>query len=651
MRSTSKRRADVKTKTKLRHKLTKRQALWWVGCVTILLLVLTFVGYCFSYQGQFIPRLYVGNVSVGGLTPMQAQAKLTESLASLEKWPVTVDGSAPTEIDVTSLADFDIEAMVIAAQRYSAGDTIWQWFVRRVKGLVVRQQSPVVVSVDNDRLQTGLKSALYEKHDNEAQEVTLNIRKGVVTIKEGKSGMIVDRDAVERALITTIFSLQAEPLTVNKIVFEPEFTAADAALAKQQAERVIASPLILKWDGGEFGADQATLSGWVKATGASPEEERYELAAQAGAAEKARLLLLDIDRDRVSTWLAQISDKIERLPENATVSFSDGSVRLTADGKNGLKLRAPETAAAIATALIRKSNGEAIKDVSAVVESTPPSVTASNIANLGIKELIGRAASDYTGSAENRRFNIALGVRNMNGFILMPGEEWSSLQAIGPVDGEHGFLPEKVILGNKLELQYGGGLCQPVSTLFRAVLDAGLPVTERQNHSRRVSYYEKPSSLKGVRINWDNAYANIGGSLVGYDATVYEPRPDFKFKNDTPGAVLVQASVTNDRVVTFELYGTNDGRQVTINKAQVLYTKAPAESVYEDDPTLPTGTEKQVEKPVPGAKTSFDYTVRYSDGRVETKTYISIYKPVSASYLRGTGPVPAAPAAEATPTQ
>lgn len=620
-----------------------RRRVRWVAFLTVVLLALTFAGYCFGNQGKLLPRLYVGDALVGGLTPTEAQTKLTNSVASLQAWAVSVEGAAPTKVDLTTLADFDIEGMVIAAERYSAGDTTWQWFVRRAKSLLVKQTSPVTVTVETNQLRDGLQAALYDQYDDQAKGVTFLIRGGKIAVRGGEAGRVVDRDAVERSALDAIYHLRASRLDVKRVDFQPEFTVADATLAQQQAQRIIASPLILTWDGGEFEADQATISGWVTAEGAGLKDDRYASARQIGAPDKLRLLLADVNTTPVTAWLTQIADQIERSPDNATVSFTEGSLKLTSAGRDGLRLKTPETVAAIRQALLARGNAQPTANVAAAVEMTPPLISQSNIQNLGIKELIGRASTDYTGSPENRRKNIALGVQKMSGFILMPNEEWSSIKAIGPVDEAHGFLPEKVILSNKLELQYGGGLCQPITTLFRAILDAGLPVTERQNHSRRVSYYEKPSPIKGVRINWDAAYANIGSGLVGYDATMYDPKPDLKFKNDTGAAVLVQAFVTNDKVVTFEMYGTNDGRQVTVSKAQVLYTKAPDQPIYEDDATLPTGTEKQVDKPVPGAKTSFTYAVTYADGHVASRDFISIYKPVSPRFLRGTGPLPPPP--------
>jgi vancomycin resistance protein YoaR len=71
------------------------------------------------------------------------------------------------------------------------------------------------------------------------------------------------------------------------------------------------------------------------------------------------------------------------------------------------------------------------------------------------------------------------------------------------------------------------------STLFRAVLNTSLPITERQAHSYIVSYYGTP----------------------GLDATVYTPRPDFRFKNTTDHHILLQHRIEGTQL-TYELYGT-----------------------------------------------------------------------------------------------
>ena len=107
---------------------------------------------------------------------------------------------------------------------------------------------------------------------------------------------------------------------------------------------------------------------------------------------------------------------------------------------------------------------------------------------------------------------------------------------------------------------------------------------------------------------------------------------------------MVQGYVSADNSnVTFELYGTNDNRQVDISKAIILYTKAPPDPQFSPDPTKPSNTMELVEKSVPGAKTSFTYTVTKADGSKNTETFESYYRPIPERYLVGTAepqPVP-----------
>jgi vancomycin resistance protein YoaR len=118
------------------------------------------------------------------------------------------------------------------------------------------------------------------------------------------------------------------------------------------------------------------------------------------------------------------------------------------------------------------------------------------------------------------------------------------LDGSGPEDG---FLPELVIKKGKTVPEYGGGLCQVSTTMFRAAVNAGLKITERQPHSFPVQYYNPQ----------------------GFDATVYDPRPDLRFINNTPNHLLIEAIVDGNWLI-FNFYGTDDGRKVEIKGPYIL---------------------------------------------------------------------------------
>jgi vancomycin resistance protein YoaR len=100
-----------------------------------------------------------------------------------------------------------------------------------------------------------------------------------------------------------------------------------------------------------------------------------------------------------------------------------------------------------------------------------------------------------------------------------------------------------MIFGGVLIPSIGGGVCQTATTIFNAAFEAGLPVSERHNHSWYITHYP-----------------------MGRDATVSWGGPDLVFKNDLKHAILIDVSYT-DTTFTISFYGTKQGRKVTSTTA------------------------------------------------------------------------------------
>jgi vancomycin resistance protein YoaR len=85
-----------------------------------------------------------------------------------------------------------------------------------------------------------------------------------------------------------------------------------------------------------------------------------------------------------------------------------------------------------------------------------------------------------------------------------------------------------------------------------------------------------------------------------------------------------------------EIYGTDDGRTTEIKDHEVWGYTPPLPTEYYPDPTLPTGTRKQIDWAVGGAKAKFTHIIRDAAGNVtQEHTYHSNYQPWSAKYLVG----------------
>ncbi len=256
--------------------------------------------------------------------------------------------------------------------------------------------------------------------------------------------------------------------------------------------------------------------------------------------------------------------------------------------------------------------------ISLPIKIVKPKITTDNVNDLGIKELIGTGTSLFQGSIQNRVHNVTLAATRMNGILIVPNEIFSFNNALGDISAFTGYKQAYVIQNGKTVLGDGGGVCQVSTTLFRAVLNAGLPIVERNAHAYRVHYYEEDSP-------------------PGIDATVYGPTVDFRFKNDTENYILIQTTIDPSyERLTFYLYGTKDGREVTLVKP-IITSQTPApEPLYQDGPTLPKGVVKQIDFKASGANIYFTREVRKDGKVILSDKFTSNYRPWQAVFLRGT---------------
>lgn len=221
---------------------------------------------------------------------------------------------------------------------------------------------------------------------------------------------------------------------------------------------------------------------------------------------------------------------VDQASESADLEITDGWAVNFVPGQNGQTLDLYQLGRLMA-------DPSASRDLPVHVAAPKTSLASTN--SLGITELLATGESDFTGSSKSRITNIKVGASKFNGLILKPGEEFSFNRYLGEIDAAHGFLPEMVIKREGVVPEFGGGLCQVSSTAFRAAMNAGLPITERRNHSFAVAYY----------------------APQGTDATIYPGAADFRFINDLSSSLLIRTRVEGKKLY-FDFYGTRDGRTV-----------------------------------------------------------------------------------------
>ena len=129
-----------------------------------------------------------------------------------------------------------------------------------------------------------------------------------------------------------------------------------------------------------------------------------------------------------------------------------------------------------------------------------------------------------------RAVNVALAASRINGVVVAPGESFSYTRTILPRTTANGYVEAPVIVNKKYVPGIGGGICQVSSTLYAAMLAAGLPATERHPHSLKVGYIPE-----------------------GMDATVSGTTIDLRFTNIFEEPIQIQA-VADQGTLTVSIY-------------------------------------------------------------------------------------------------
>ncbi len=406
-----------------------------------------------------------------------------------------------------------------------------------------------------------------------------------------------------------------------------------ADLKKKQA-RLATVKLFVQYDGKEATFSAKTLSLQYETT--STLDNAYAIGRNSDQAKEAyeqiRSVLnigrfefaseLHFDQSNIKEFMQTLSDSYNREPENALFTMENGRVTAFRIEKNGVRVNTKEAIVQIDKKIrmvaydSRTPTEIRIKVADSI---SKPTITLASSNEFGIVEKIGEATSNYAGSIPGRIHNVILGTSKFNGIIIPKGAVFSFNNAVGDISAATGYAPAYIIKDGKTILGDGGGICQVSTTLFRATMNTGLPIIERHAHAYRVHYYENDKK-------------------PGFDATVFSPSVDFRFKNDTNAAILIQTAIDKvSQTVYFTFYGKKDNRKVSLTDATIWDVVPAPEPKFQDDPTLKRGTQKQVDWAAPGTKSRFHYRVTKGEELIQDTDFYSNYRPWQAIFLVGTG--------------
>lgn len=599
-----------------------------IGSFLVLFLISLLI-YSVSYGKTTYRNIYVGDTDLSGKNKDEIttvlKPKSEEFLALEYVLKYLPENGDPKEYKIKSAdigLSYDLEETAKDVYAVGRSGNVFVSFYQQLKTLFFKYRVDAAYAINQDALNKKIADIATEVDVPEKDFGLKYSGDGVFELTtEKQEGKRIDQQEINDSFISQVVNIKIKEIAFKSDVFKPQITEENAKTGLEKANKILgAKDLDLKYSSANYTFDVDTIAGLVSSR---PKKKQMEIF---------------IDLDKNIKQVVALASQIDKPAGNAILAVKDGKVIVSAESQYGQTLDQGQTKIAIENALLARIAEDSKVDPKVVnlkVAEVAPEIDSAKLSTYGLTELVSTGTTNFVKSPSNRVHNINIGASAISGTLIKPGEEFSTLKKLGKIDASTGYLPELVIKNNKTVPDYGGGLCQVSTTLFRAALNAGMQITERRNHSYRVSYYEPP---------------------IGMDATIFDPAPDFKFRNNYASYIFVQSKIVGTKI-TFEFYGTKDTRVVEVGQAvgfDYVEPPAPVETV---DPALPVGTRNLISHSHQGASAKFHYKVARDGQIMQEIDFLSKYvalpevwqvgPPASAPVPAPVPEVPAQPAASA----
>jgi vancomycin resistance protein YoaR len=544
-------------------------------------------------RNAVLPGTQVAGVDVGGLSPVQAEARIATELGARLARPVEVSLDRRT---VTAHPDelFVLDSSATAAAAFdSARESLPAGLAALAVPFIVKRDVAPVIEVRptaRNALLAELRTVLAQP-----RSARLELRGSTPVVTPGREGEGVDEAAFLEALEAAAFG-GLGVLDVQVVAVEPAITTTEAEAVAAQARTALSEPVELearRKSVGKLGPGRMAALLRVERTAGS-----YRLA---------------VDPRTLRRQVGPLVDGYTREARDASFRVKGKRVRVVPD-KPGKGLAVEQTGASVLAAALAPSD----RTAAVSFERVQARFTTREAKALGIRHRVSTYTTLMGESSANRIWNVQLLGRYLDGTILKPGEVFSYNKVMGPRTEERGFREGQMIFGGVLIPSIGGGVCQTATTIFNAAFEAGMPILKRTNHSFYISHYP-----------------------TGRDATVSWGGSDFVFKNDLDHAILIKAHGDAD-TFTVTFYGTKQGRRVVSSTSTPTnYTQPRLQ--YAVDPSAPPGSVRTAEGGGPGFHVNVHRKV-YERGRlIREDDFPTTYTPQNPTRIYGPGTTPPGP--------
>lgn len=261
------------------------------------------------------------------------------------------------------------------------------------------------------------------------------------------------------------------------------------------------------------------------------------------------------DEELLNRFIASIQAVTDKEPQDAVVVLGETAPVIYSESESGSRLDVDKLMETLNSLML---TGEGSTELS--VDILEPAIDSSE-ASSSLK-IIATCQTDTSSSRTNRVINIAVALGRFNAVTVEPGVEISFNEVVGERTTARGFKEAPEFSEGEVKNGIGGGTCQASTTLYGALLEAGMTIVRRSPHSMTVSYVE-PS----------------------LDAAVTDTSSkDLVFRNDTDSPMYIYTNVNKSKA-TVVIYGKRPPYRYVIESKVLQDNIAPTREVTRVDTT------------------------------------------------------------------
>lgn len=527
------------------------------------ILVASIACFCFGNSNSFAYGIKVGGENIGGLSKEEALEKMKKQIEEFKKQPLTFvyineQESKKAKITPKKLGiNFALEETLTKAFKVDKKSGFWQNQKAKLAALIGKYSFPLKTNIEvkeaNQSFQENSNQRFSREKESSSQEnpslafqikldefltnnfsqfetlpknaeIIFNENSLDFEVESSQKGFLFNQQKITKKIKKDTQLLSTSTIYLNLEKTAPEIQTKKAKRVIPKAKKIVEKGDYIVYANGEsFRIYSIAVGSWLSFLPAQEEGVK-----------------ISVNEKSIKNYLIEIQSEINVEPQNPKLNWKDGKLEIISSGEKGEVVDIKKSAKKIKKRILSLDENSDNK-IELALKEKKPKITEEKIKDLEIETLVGKGGSNFAGSPENRIHNINVASSKFDGLLVGPGEEFSFNENLGPVGPNQGYLPELVIKEEKTVPEYGGGICQVSTTMFRAAVNSGMNITARTSHAYPVEYYHPQ----------------------GFDATVYLPSPDLRFVNNTGGYLLIQKEI-NGYNLSFKFYGKEDNRKVKI---------------------------------------------------------------------------------------